>query len=83
MFTVDNLRITDTDTLFQVSADITHQGKRYLVSGVQWKLPDTLNTHETMVFAYDPNGNIDWIERYCERNTTDVLAVFYRYTRTQ
>ena len=81
MFTVENISVKDTDEIFQVSGDIYYRNKRYLVSGVQWKLPRMQNVHEVMVFAYRPDGTVDYRDLYCERYTTDILAVFYRFTQ--
>ena len=81
MFTVENISVKDTDKIFQVSGDIYYRNKRYAVSGVQWKLPRMQNVHEVMVFEYKPDGTINWSEKYCERYTTDILAVFYRFTQ--
>lgn len=72
---------TEGHPLYQVSADIAHEGKLYHVSGVKWVLPQMQNVHETMVFERNSDGTIDWFGVYTERYTTDILAVFHRFTQ--
>jgi hypothetical protein len=74
---------TEGEPYFKMSADIAYNGKLYHVSGVQWKLPQMRNVHEVMVFEYKSDGTINWTEKYCERGTTDILAVFYRFTQNR
>lgn len=55
--------------------DIVIDGKKYLLSTVDLGICCYGGSYETMLFAYDENGEVDYGDLYCERYYTKDRAI--------
>lgn len=54
--------------------DIVIDGKKYLLSTVDLGVWCYGGRYESMVFAYDENGEVNYIDLYCDRYSTKAEA---------